>query len=193
MAEHDNIVIKTKRLMIRTAEVRDAEILFQLWTDPLVMTNVGYPRGLDISREEIESSIRGQDPGSDFGKYLMVQLKSDGPTLGECKMILPDEKGISQTDVKLLPEHWGHRYGVEIKQALVDHLFLHTDCRAVEGTPNVANIASIKMQEAVGAVKVGEDTFYFPKAKADFTTPVHHYIYHLTRATWAERNRQSSD
>jgi RimJ/RimL family protein N-acetyltransferase len=189
MAEVQDIIISTERLLIRAARADDAAVLLQLWTDPRVMTNVGYPQGLDISRHKIEASILAQDPGSEFGKYLMVQLKEGGLALGECKMILPDEEGISRTDVKLLPEHWGHRYGVEIKQALVDHLFLHTDCRAVEGTPNVVNVASIKMQEAVGAVKVGEGTFSFPKAKAAFTTPVHHYIYHVTRATWARRRK----
>lgn len=189
MAKDDNIIIRTRRLVIRTAEIGDVEILFRLWTDPRVMTNVGYPQGLAISRREIEDSIRAQDPGSEFGKYLMAQLLDDGPTLGECKMILPDKEGISRTDVKLLPAFWGHKYGTEIKQVLVDYLFLHTDCRAVEGTPNVANVASIKMQEAVGAVRVGEDTFHFPEAKAAFTMPVHHYIYHVTRPTWAQRRK----
>jgi len=102
-------------------------------------------------------------------------------------MNLPDQEGISRTDVKLLPVCWGHKYGVEIKQALVDYLFLHTSCETVEGTPNVENIASIKMQEAVGAVRVGEDTFQFPQAKAAVTAPIHHYIYHVTRSTWARR------
>jgi RimJ/RimL family protein N-acetyltransferase len=182
-----SIVIETRRLVIRTAEIPDAQILLQLWTDSRVMTNVGFPQGLDITLEEIEADIRDQDKASEFGKYLIAQLRDNGPTLGECKMVLPDEEGVSRTDVKLLPAHWGHKYGVEIKQALVDYLFLHTDCAAVEGTPNVANIASIKMQETVGAVRVGEDTFHFPQAKADFTAPVHHYIYHVTRAIWAQR------
>lgn len=184
------VIIEANRLLIRTARLGDAEILLRLWTDPQVMTNVGYPKGLDITLQEIENGIMAQDRDSEFGKYLVAQVRAGGPTLGECKMILPDDDGISRTDVKLLPDYWGHKYGVEIKQALVDYLFLHTDCRAVEGTPNVANVASIKMQEAVGAVRVGEDTFEFPKAKARFTRPVHHYIYHLTRETW-ERRRQA--
>ena len=102
-------------------------------------------------------------------------------------MILPDEAGISRTDVKLCPEFWGHKYGVEINQALVNYLFSHTDCKAVEGTPNVNNIASIKMQEAVGAIRVGEETYHFPESRADNTAPVHHYIYQVTRVTWEER------
>lgn len=189
MMSEAQTVFKTERLVIRAARPVDADVLYRLWTDPRVMTNVGFPRGLDISRQEIEEGIRAQDPENEFGKYLMAQLQDGGPTLGECKMILPDEKGISRTDVKLLPEFWGHKYGVEIKQALVDYLFTFTECRAVEGTPNVANVASIKMQEAVGAMRVGEETYHFPESKAAFTAPVHHYIYHVMRAEW-ERLRK---
>lgn len=185
-----NAVVETERLVIRTAKASDAKMLLELWTDPQVMANVGYPQGLDITLQQIENGINAQDLASVFGKYLIVQLRAGGPIIGECKMMLPDEEGISRTDVKLLPAFWGHKYGVEVKQALVDYLFLHTDCEAVEGTPNVANIASIKMQEAVGAVRVGEDTFRFPKAKAAFTTPVHHYIYHVFRSTWLRRREK---
>ncbi len=182
-------LIETERLLIRTAEKDDAKILFDLWTDPRVMTNVGYPQGLEITLQEIEERTIAQDTTSEFGKYLMAQLRAGGATIGECKMDLPDQQGISRTDVKLLPAYWDHKYGVEIKQALVDYLFLHTGCEAVEGTPNVDNIASIKMQEAVGAVRVGEDTFQSPHARAAVTAPVHHYIYHVTRSTWAWRRK----
>jgi len=103
-------------------------------------------------------------------------------------MYRPDDGGISRTDVKLLPEFWGCRYGAEVKQGLVDYLFAHTDCQAIEGTPNIKNHASIKMQEAVGAVRIGQNTFRFPESMASFTTPVHHYIYHVFRQDW-EANR----
>jgi RimJ/RimL family protein N-acetyltransferase len=187
MRPDEQTIIKTARLRIRTARLTDAQILFRLWTDPRVMTNVGYPKGLKISHREIEDGIRGQDPGTEFGKYLIAELQAGALAIGECKMILPDEEGVSRTDVKLLPEFWGHKYGVEIKQALVDYLFTYTSCTAVEGTPNVDNVASIKMQEAVGAVRVGEDTNHFPESMADFTAPVHHYIYHVLRNDWEQR------
>jgi RimJ/RimL family protein N-acetyltransferase len=86
--------------------------------------------------------------------------------------------------VKLLPAYWGNKYGVEIKQALLDYLFTNTSCSAVEATPNVENSASIKMQEAVGGVRVGEDTFQVPESKREYATPVHHYIYHVRREKW---------
>jgi RimJ/RimL family protein N-acetyltransferase len=61
---------------------------------------------------------------------------------------------------------------------------------AVEATPNVDNIASIKMQEAVGAVRVGEAVYTFPESMQAYTVPVHHTIYRLYRSTWAERHGQ---
>jgi RimJ/RimL family protein N-acetyltransferase len=78
---------------------------------------------------------------------------------------------------------------VEIKRGLLDYLFTHTDCDAVQATPNVNNIASIKMQEAVGGERVGEEVYQFPESMRDFTTPVHHYIYRVYRRTW-ERDQK---
>ena len=98
----------------------------------------------------------------------------------------PDDKGNSTTNVKLLTEFWGHKYGVEIKRALLDYLFTHTACTAVEASPNVNNIASIKMQEAVGGVREREFTFDFRESMHSFTKPVHAYIYQVGRETWEQ-------
>jgi len=184
MKEKKRVIIDTDRLQIRSAQPEDSRLLHTLWTDPRVMANVGYPQGLRINREEIEKGINEQDLTQPFGRYLMVDIKGTILSIGECKMYLPDEEGISRTDIKLVPDQWGNKYGVEVKQALLDYLFDHTDCRAVEGTPNVANVASIKMQEAVGAVRVGEATFDFPESMSAHTAPVHHYIYHVFRTEW---------
>ncbi len=101
--------------------------------------------------------------------------------MGECKLHPPNPEGIASTDVKLLPDYWGHKYGLEVKRALLDYLFAHTDCVAVEASPNVNNPASIKMQEAVGGVRIKEAVYEFPIGMQDYTVPVHHYIYRVER------------
>jgi RimJ/RimL family protein N-acetyltransferase len=189
MEESKKAIIDTERLQIRSAGRQDAALLFAIWTDPRVMTHVGYPQGLLITQKEIAERIAEQDLTRPFGRVLIVDIKESNLSIGECKMVLPNEKGISRTDVKLVPEQWGHKYGVEVKQALVDYLFEHTECDSVEGTPNVNNVASIKMQEAVGAVRLSEDTFHFPESMAGYTTPVHHYIYHVNRSEWERRRK----
>ena len=178
-------VFETERLTVRTARIEDVDLYHALWNDPQVMTNMGFPYGLRITRPEIEAKIREQS-GAEFGRLLVATLKTSGQIIGECKLYLPDEESVSETDVKLLPLFWGHKYGPEIKRGLVAYLFTYTDCQAVQGTPNVANIASIKMQEAVGAVRVAERVSEFPESMRGFTTPVHHYVYRVYRADWEQ-------
>ncbi|MCP4424133.1 MAG: GNAT family N-acetyltransferase [Chloroflexi bacterium] len=182
-------VFETARLIIRAAREADAAMYYALWMNPQVMTNVGFPQGLRITQEEIVAKIREQRM-SEFERRLVVELKATGQEMGECTLHLPDEEGIAGTDVKLLPEFWGNKYGVEVKQGLVDYLFTHTNCTAVQATPNVNNIASIKMQEAVGGVRVDESVYEFPEEMRDWTCPVHSYIYRVFRADW-ERGRVS--
>jgi RimJ/RimL family protein N-acetyltransferase len=186
------IVFETGRLIIRTARVDDVPVYFALWTNPAIMKNMGFPNGLQITRGEISAKIEAQGE-KEYGRYLVAELKSTGQIIGECKLYLPNDEGISETDVKLLPRFWGHKYGVEVKQGLVDYLFTHTDCTAVQGTPNVANIASIKMQEAVGAVRVAERVHEFPEERQEGTCAVHHYVYRVFRADWEQRRLETNE
>ncbi len=180
------VVFETAGLAVRRATAQDADMYYRLWTDPRVMTNVGFPNGLPTSRQEILEQIAASEP-AEFDRLLVVVLKSSDQAIGECKLGLPNAEGIASTDVKLLPEFWGNRYGVEVKRGLLDYLFTHTDCLAVEATPNVNNPASIKMQEAAGGVRVGEAIDQFPASMQSFTRPVHHYIYRVYRETWLQR------
>jgi ribosomal-protein-alanine N-acetyltransferase len=185
MSSH-HTVFNTERLVIRTATAQDANLLHELWTDPRVMAHVGFPHGLRITRREIEQRL--QEPvESEFDRVLVVVLAATGESMGECAMHTPDEEGIAEIDVKLLPSFWGNKYGTEVSRGLVGYLFNHTPCLAVGTSPNVANIASIKMQETVGGVRVGEHVYEFPESMRDYTTPVHHYIYHVYRRDWEEQ------
>ncbi|MFC1848851.1 GNAT family N-acetyltransferase [candidate division CSSED10-310 bacterium] len=179
------MIIETPRLVIRRARAQESDIdlFYTLWTDPQVMKNVGFPSGLKITRQEIREIIMKQDQ-SEFNKPLIIQMHNAGPLIGECKLGLPDNDGISETDVKLRPRFWGKRYGTEVKQSLVDYLFTHTRCIGIKATPNKLNRASQKMQEAVGARKVGEEQFTFPEHMRHYTNPVSSYIYIVYREDW---------
>jgi len=87
---------------------------------------------------------------------LVGELKATGQAIRESKLSYANEDGLVGPDCRLLPKFWGHKYGAEVWRAFVAYEFAHTDCMAVEATPNVDNIASIKIQESAGAVRVGE-------------------------------------
>ncbi len=177
-----NKIIETRRLITRKAEnsERDIDLYFRLWNNPRVMKYVGFPGGLRIFKEKIDEKLSIQ-PHSEFDRLLLVEIKESGILIGEAKLGFPDEEGISKTDVKLLPEFWGNGYGKEIKRALVDYIFENTDAIAVEGSPNKKNIASIKMQEVVGAEKIKESIYHFPETMKHFTEDVHCVIYRVFR------------
>jgi len=185
------MIFTTTRLRIRKAlpSDEDTEMYFRLWTDGRVMANVGFPNGLRMTREKMRQILESQGE-SEFNRLLVIERPSDGQQVGECKLGAPDENGIAETDVKLLPEYWGHAYGVEVKRGLLDYLFTHTDCQAVQATPNVKNIPSIRMQEAVGGVRTGESAYEFPENMREDTQPVHHYVYQVTRQAWEALPRE---
>jgi RimJ/RimL family protein N-acetyltransferase len=185
MLPHDSLVLETERLRVRTATLEDVDLFYALWTNPDVMRNVGFPQGLRVTWSEIEAEL-GQ-PGV-FNHLLVVELKATGQAIGEAHLSYPDEEGIAEPDVKLLPQFWGHKYGAELWRALVAYEFTHTDCEVVQATPNVNNVGSIKMQEAAGAVRAGEGVFEFPESMRDYTTPVQHYIYRVYRVDWEQKD-----
>ncbi|MEQ8225315.1 MAG: GNAT family protein [Candidatus Eremiobacterota bacterium] len=177
------MIFETIRLLIRKAEEKDTSLFYSLWTDDEVMKFVGFPKGLKITEEEIKNSILKQSEGH-YNKPLVIQLKDTGEFIGECKLGLPDKHGIAETDVKLFPLFQGKGYGKEVKKGLIDYLFTHTDCTGIKATPNKLNIASQKMQESVGASKIGEASYKFPEHMREYTEEVHFYIYILYRKDW---------
>jgi RimJ/RimL family protein N-acetyltransferase len=82
---------------------------------------------------------------------------------------------------------WDENVGKIYSTWIFGYIFTHTDCAAVEATPNVGNVASIKMQEVVGGICVGESIYQFPEFMRGYTTPVHHYIYRVRRTDWQKQ------
>lgn len=186
MSLREGVVLETERLAVRLGTAEDAGLYFALWTNPRVMGHVGFPQGLPVTRDEIAQRLSRQG-GSALDRMLVVELKATGQAIGEAKLSSPDEQGIAEPDLKLLPEFWGYRFGREAWRALVGYQFAHTDCDAVHGTPNVENVASIKMQEAAGGLRIGEGVHEFPESMQPYTTPVRYCVYRVDRADWEDR------
>jgi len=184
----DSWSLETARLRIipAVAQPDHIEFLYRIWTNPEVMKFVGFPQGLRTDREQIRGQLSSA-PQSEFGRCLLVSHRDSGTLVGECKLGTADADGIAHTDVKLLPEFWGRGFGTEVKRALVDHLFRETGCRGVRATPNQKNEASIRMQEAVGGIKVSEGCHRFPDQMRSYTSDVPYFEYVVWRTVWEER------
>lgn len=178
-------IIETSRLYVRKAKptAEDIEFVFRQWSNPDVMKFVGFPKGFPTTREKIKKQLL-RVSSTFFDRLLLICLKENDEIIGECKLGSPNKENMTTTDIKLSPDYWGNKYGVEIKKALVDYLFTHTECEGIEASPNINNIASIKMQESVGGVRVKQGVHEFPEEMKSYTTDVHYYIYIVYRKIW---------
>jgi len=175
-----------KRLRIRAATKTDALLIHRLWSDPRVTTFVGFPNGIPTTQAEIEAQIE-RDDDRPLRRLLIAEHLGGGAPIGEVKLGEPNEQGICEPDIKLLPDCWGNGYGTELWRAMIDHLFQQTACAIVQGTPNIANTASIRMMERCGMSRIGEGRFEPGGPLKDSMTPVPHYIYQIARRDWAAR------
>ncbi|HDS02457.1 MAG TPA: GNAT family N-acetyltransferase [Firmicutes bacterium] len=150
-------VFTTERMSIEAPHESDASFFCSLWQNPEVMKYVGFPEGLFCDEKRLSRQIaRDNEEGKVFGRPLIVRLSSDATLIGECFMGFPDDEGLSETDVKILPQYRGVGYGTEIKKGLVDYLFAQSSARGIKATPHKDNRASIRMQEANGGIRLGE-------------------------------------
>ena len=104
-------LLLTKRLTIRkaNAESPDIDLILDLWTDPRVMTPVGFPNGLSMSKEEVRELVAKKSE-SVLSALLIVEVADDSTPIGHCKLGAPDEHGVSETDIKLLPAFWNQGF-----------------------------------------------------------------------------------
>jgi ribosomal-protein-alanine N-acetyltransferase len=185
------IVFRTHRLSVRRATSEDATFIHALWTCPDVMRYVGFPDGLDITVDEVRRQIEATCH-ADFGSRLIVERVEDGATIGQTKLGVPDSEGICEPDIKFRPEVWGNGYGKELWQALIDHAFVHSSTSIVQGTPNRANTASVRMQLASGMKVVGQGVFQVDVKAHPGAVAVPYLKLQITRQDWLKRRDASN-
>jgi RimJ/RimL family protein N-acetyltransferase len=175
---------ETPRLVVRAAVAEDARFIEALWSDPRVTRYVGFPLGIPSARDDVPRRIRR---GDGLTALLIAEERETREPIGQCMLGAPNPCGACEPDIKLAPPFWGRGYGRELWAALVDRLFLESSCAIVRGTPNIANMASIRMQESAGMRLVGRGVSEFPASMQAFTAPVPHLVYEITREEWKRR------
>lgn len=181
------MIFQTKRLLVRKAQTSDVNFYLQLWNSGKVMEMVGFPDGLKITADIIKKQIENH-PQHEFDQTLVVIEKESNKPIGECKLGFPDEEGISHPDFKFIPEYWQKGFGKELVNALCKYVFSKTRTKIVETSPNVQNIASQKIAEAVGGKEIKNFVYHFPSKMRHFTKDVYGVIYHVRKDNWLEKN-----
>lgn len=180
------MVFETERLFVRKAALTDVEFYLTLWNDPEVMKFVGFPNGLMTSKERIENQLKNHSD-CEYDQTLVVVEKKSGKSIGECKLVYPDENMISFPDFKFLPEYWGKGYGKELINVICKYSFSKTRAKIIETTPNVKNYASQKLSINSGGKEISRGVYHFPEQKRSFTEDVHFITFQIRKEDWLKQ------
>ncbi|MBV8344907.1 MAG: GNAT family N-acetyltransferase [Candidatus Eremiobacteraeota bacterium] len=169
--------IQTERLRLRRFRADEAELVFRLMSDPLVMRF--YPATYDRARARLvlEKVLAAYER---LGySMLAVERKLDGAFLGQIGLLHWDDvDGREDVEVAymLLPQHWGAGYATEAARACRDWAFTYLDVDRVVSFIVTGNRPSIAVARRNGMRRLKR------LESNRFGKPI--YIYGVSRADW---------
>ncbi len=148
-----SVFLETKRLILKTAELSDLDMLVTLRSDLEVMENTGY--GGTQTKEEVREYLDFAIPYQEkhgMG-FCLVFEKESGSFVGEAglfHLLFDDAQPEIELGYHLHKKFWGKGYGTELARALIQWGFQHLSINKLVSTTYPENIASQKMLKKAG-------------------------------------------
>ncbi|WP_404352779.1 GNAT family N-acetyltransferase [Phycicoccus jejuensis] len=148
--------LETARLRLRPFRPEDADALFTLMSDPVVLRYWDAPPWRDRERAPafVRACERVAENGS--GARLVVERRSDGSFVGWCALTQYDAGYRSAVITYVLRQDaWGQGLATEAGSALLGWAFATLDLNRVQGEADTRNPASRRVLEKLGFVHEG--------------------------------------
>ncbi len=146
------VQLATDRLTLREYEVADATVRFEYFSDPRVtkyQTLVPMPT-LESAVERVRANFEHAQQ-AERREYVFA-ITSDGKVLGECGLLLSDEKDrCAHVFYTLAHEAWGNGFASEAAVATVRFGFESLGLHRIVATAHPDNLASV----AIATQKLG--------------------------------------
>ncbi|MBA3537650.1 MAG: GNAT family N-acetyltransferase [Tatlockia sp.] len=147
------IFLETKRLILKTAEISDLEMLVALRSDFEVMENTGY--GGTQTKEEVREYL---DFAISYQKkqgmgFCLVFERESTHFIGEAglfHLLFDDAQPEIELGYHLHKKFWGKGYGTELVKALIHWGFQHLSINRLVSTTYPDNVASQKVLKKAG-------------------------------------------
>ncbi|HWR32785.1 MAG TPA: GNAT family N-acetyltransferase [Chitinophagaceae bacterium] len=152
-----NIIIETKRLLLRTFTEDDATLIYHLNLDPDVIRYTLDPiRNLNHAGEVLEKVILPQYALYNFGRWA-VHLKQDLAFIGWCGLKNRPELNEIDLGYRFLKSSWGKGYANEAASACIKYGFKKLNLSRIVGRALPGNLASINVLAKCGMDYFGEE------------------------------------
>lgn len=148
------MIFETKRLLVRKLESSDFAAFHEMQSNPNVMRYTGStPRSADENRGELEKCINQYGQHNNNFWVWAIELKSTNEFVGTCAVVFE----INELGYRFLEKHWGHGFGNEISEGLIEHAFAKMNLAKVYAVVDRENRASAKILDRSKLVFVRED------------------------------------
>ena len=141
-------LLETPRLQLREFAETDAEILFELNSDPKVLRYTGDEPF--ATKEAALKFILEYDQYRKFGYgRWAVEIKGSHEMIGWCGL-KRQEDGETNLGFRLFKKHWGKGFATEAARACLDYGFYHLGLSCIIGRVLKENLASVRVLEKAG-------------------------------------------
>lgn len=157
-------VLTTERLVLRQLQVSDAEAMFAMRSDPLVMRHVNRPMARTIADASALIELIDSRIAANEAIHWAITVKGEDAFIGLIGFWrLMKEHHCAELGYTMARDSWGHGYTTEAVAAALHHGFGALGFHRVEAITRPANTASIRVLEKNGFIQEGhfrEDIFW---------------------------------
>ena len=152
-----NVVIETKRLLLRTFSETDAPLIYELNLDPDVTRYTHDPvKDLAHATEILEKTIIPQYALYNHGRWA-VHLKATLDFLGWCGLKYRAELNEIDLGFRFKKEFWGKGFATEAAYASIKYGFEKIGLQRIVGRAEIDNIGSLKVLKKCGMNYIGDE------------------------------------
>lgn len=184
-----DIMVETKRLVLRTIQEGDAALQNRLLNTPTVMARLGGVKELnEIEARHAKSMALQAQEGFSF---LFLIEKATGEMVGHCgikRVDNPLAKNSGDHEIGWLvrEDRWRRGYAEEAMRGVLDWAFGRVGAPHVVALTSQANAASWKLMEKLGMERREDLDFDDPDYPPEDRTTI---LYSLTVQQWREHNQ----
>jgi RimJ/RimL family protein N-acetyltransferase len=151
-AEIMQIILETRRLILRRLLPADLDELFALYRDPEIRRF--FPEGTltyGETRDELEFFLAGHPDHPELGLWATIDRESDR-FIGRCGLLPWTIEGRAETEVAFLlaKEYWGRGLGTEAAQGIVRYAVEKLGLSRLVCLVAPQNVASAKVARNIG-------------------------------------------
>jgi len=152
----EHLPLQTERLLLRPLVPEDAQALFGIFSDPLVVRWGSSPAWTEMSQadEFVQRAADAQAAGTSL--RLALVRREDDRLIGQCTLYaVSDQNRRAEMGYTMASDSWGRGYMNEALHALIDYGFETLDMIRIEADIDPRNTASARLIERMGFVREG--------------------------------------